>query len=396
MEQNNAAERAASGTPRAVAQDRLIVLHVGDVFLDGPVGRLRRDTKERRREELREAFVSFMQIVDQEEANVVVFSGNLLDGSYAGDGTLTFLLREFEKRPACHFVIAPGPCDPYDEMSIYRSKRFPRNVHVFMEEVLGTYSFPELPVTVYGWGFRGEHCTHAPLVGAHKTAGDRFTLLCGYTHLEDEEGAGSPVGKNAIAAFGAHYTALSGEIHDGFHRAGEGIYAYSGSFEGRNSDEVAEQSGGYIRVLATREQDGWAIDALRRPLDTYSYVTERLDVSHLLTADDVAPRLEARIRERGYGAKTVLRLILFGSVSLEANFEGLDAKDYGVYSLWAEDRTVPTDEGGILLREMTARGELYRYFYPKMTEGEEEECARAARAFRIGYAALVGEDFAKY
>lgn len=378
------------------SRNRLTVLHVGDIFLDGPVGRLRRDTKEHRRAELRDAFEAFLQIVDREEADVVVFSGNLLDGRYTGNDTLTFLLRAFEKRPACHFVIAPGPYDPYDESSIYRTKRFSRNVHVFLEEVLGTYSFPELPVTVYGWGYREETCNHAPLAGVHKTAGDRFTLLCGYTCLEEPEGGTAPVDEGAIAAFGAHYTALSGGIHDGFHRAGGGIYAYSGSFEGRDSEKVAEQSGGYIRVVATREAEGWRVEAERRPLDTYSYVTERLDVSHLSTADDVRRRLEARIQERGYGAKTVLRLVLVGSVPLRASFEGLDAESYGLYSVWVEDRTVPTDECELLLREMTARGELYRYFYPQMTEGEEEDRARAARAFRIGYAALVGEDFAKY
>lgn len=394
MEQNNI---EACETPQAsenTVRDRLTVLHVGDVFLDGPIARLRRDTREHRREELRDAFSSFMQIVDEEKADVVVFSGNLLDGKYAGNDTLIFLLEAFEKRPACHFVIAPGPGDPYDETSIYRSKRFPRNVHVFFEEVLGTYSFPEIPVTVYGWGYRADGCNYAPLNGVHKTAGDRFTLLCGYACLDDAES--STVDEAAIAAFGAHYTALSGGIHDGFHSAADGIYAYSGSFEGRDSGKAAEQSGGFVRIVATREQNGWAIEAERRPLDTYSYVTERIDVSHLATVEDVRQRLIARIEERGYGEKTVLRIILFGSVPLFARFEGLDAESYGLYAVWVEDRTVPTDECGVLLREMTARGELYRHFYPQMTEGEEEDRARAARAFRIGYAALVGEDFAKY
>lgn len=392
MEQNRAEENLAQGA----SKESLTILHVGDVFLDGPVVRLRRDTKEHRRLELRDAFTSFLEIVDKEAADVVVFSGNLLDGKYAGDDTLTFLLRAFEKRPACHFVIAPGPHDPYNETGIYRTKRFPRNVHVFVEEVLGAYNFPELPVTVYGWGYRADTCTHAPLAGVHKTPSDRFTLLCGYSRLYADADGATPVDEKEISAFGAHYTALSGEIHDGFHSIGDGIYAYSGSFEGRDSDKVAKQSGGYVRVSATRKQGGWAIEAERRPLDTYSYVTERLDVSHLATVSDVKARLEARVAERGYGAKTVLRLVLFGSVPLRASFEGLDAESYGLYSVWVEDHTVPTDDGEHLLREMTARGELYRYFYPQMTEGEEEDRARAARAFRIGYAALVGEDFAKY
>ncbi len=396
MNLNNTEDKALRAAATDARRDSLTILHVGDVFLDGPVGRLRRDTKEHRREELREAFDAFLQRVDEEAADVVVFSGNLIDGRYAGDGTLTFLLRAFGKRPSCHFVIAPGPFDPCDETSVYRSKRLPRNVHVFLEEVLGTYAFPDLPLTVYGWGYRSLTCTHAPLSGAHRTTSDRLALVCGYTRLDAGDAEGAPVDETALATFGAHYAALSGGIHDGFHRVGDGIYAYSGSFEGRDGKRATEQSGGYVRILATRGEGGWSIDARRIPLNTYSYVTERLDVSHLSSVREVCERLQARIAERGYGAKTVLRVVLHGSVPLGADFEEIDGTDYGVYSLWVEDHTVPTDECGTLLREMTARGELYRYFYPKMTEGTEEERARAARAFRIGYAALLGEDFAKY
>ena len=395
MEQDQAEEKALSANDEARQTDSLVILHVGDVFLDGPVGRLRRDTKEHRREELRDAFEVFLRRVDEEKADAVIFSGNLVDSRYAGDGTLSFLLREFEKRPMCHFVIAPGPFDPYDGASIYRSKRFPHNVHVFSDEVLGTYSFPDLPLTVYGWGYRADTCNHAPLCGAYRPTTDRFSLLCGYTRFDGNDGE-KPVDEDAIASFGAHYTALSGGVHEGFRRAADGVYAYSGSFEGRDNATAAEQSGGYIRIFATRGNAGWSIDARRISLDTYSYVTDRLDVSRLSTVDAVRERLRARIAERGYGPKTVLRIILRGAVPLSADFDGLDGEDYGVYSLRVEDRTVPTDDGGVLLREMTARGELYRHFYPQMTEGTEEECARAARAFRIGYAALLGEDFAKY
>ena len=373
----------------------LTILHVGDVLLDGPVGRLRRDTKEHRREELRESFLAFMERVRAEKADAVVFSGNLLDGRYAENGTLTFLLRVFESHPECHFVIAPGPRDPYDARGIYASKRWPRNVHIFAEEVLGTYNFPDLPLTVYGWGYRSFACTHAPLTGAHKPASDRFSLLCGYTRL-DESKEDAPVSRELLSAFGAHYAALSGGIHDGFHRAGEGVYAYSGTFEGRDDSDAEEQSGGYIRVRATKGEGGWAIDLKRVPLDTYSYVTERIDVSHLSDAKTVQEMLNTRIQEKGYGEKTVLRVILCGAVPLLASFAGLDDGGAGLYSLWVEDRTVPTDGCDALFREMNARGELYRHFYPKMTTGSEEECARAARAFRVAYAALRGEDFAKY
>ncbi len=392
------AEQQKELTPAvAVPQDvtTLTILHLGDVFLDGPVERLRRDTKEHRREELRESFASFMEQVEKEGADAVVFSGNLLDGSYVGEDTLRFLVNSFQKHPHCHFVIAPGPEDPYHQNSIYRSKRFPRNVHVFVEETLGVYNFPDLPLTVYGWGYRARRAAHAPLSGAVRQKNDRFTLLCGYTRL-DEASEQASVSAEALVSFGAHYTALSGQVHDGFHRAGRGVYAYSGSFEGREGVLATEQCGGYVRIRATKREDGWEVDAKRMALDTYSYATETIDVSHMRDAATVRELLLARIRERGYGAKTVLRVRLCGSVPLEADFAGVDNVDVPLYSLWVEDCTLPTDTDGRLLQEMTARGELYRYFYPQMQEGTEEERVGAARAFRIAYAALLGQDFAKY
>ncbi len=393
MEETSTEQASLTSAASESPSDRLTILHLGDVFLDGPVRRLRRDTKERRREELRDAFAHFMQRVDEEKAHAVIFSGNLIDGRYAGEDTLSFLLNAFSARPWCHFVIAPGPYDPYTDESIYRSRRLPRNVHVFGEEVLGGYNFPELPLMVYGWGRRAETGAVAPLTGAHQARGERFVVLCGHT-LQDGE-AQTP-NEDAIAAFGAHYTALSGAPHDGFHRAGDGIYAYSGGFEGRETEEVGEMTGGYIRISAERQAGGWSMKVARIPLDTYSYATVRLDVSHLCTADEARPRLMSLVREGGYGEKTVLHVILCGSVPINADFSGLEGEECCVYSLWIEDRTVPTDTDGSLLQEMNARGELYRYFYPKMMEGSEEECARFARAFRIGYAALRGEDFAKY
>ena len=41
-------------------------------------------------------------------------------------------------------------------------------------------------------------------------------------------------------------------------------------------------------------------------------------------------------------------------------------------------------------------GEEYTDFYRAMTEGTPESRARAARTFRIGYAALEGKDFTRH
>lgn len=387
-------ERSEGGDAMEENKTVLTVLHCGDVLLDAPTPRLRKDGAERRREELRDAFSAFLSRVDEERADLVVFSGNLLSAEYATDETLVFLANAFSERPWCHFVIAPGPRDPYDGQSIYRSRRFSRNVHVFAEEVLGSYAFPELPLSVYGWGFRSDRLDHAPLTGAHRHGSDRFSVLCGYTDLAGEDGV-CPLTEEALVGFGAHYTALCGRPHDGFHRVGGGVYAFCGAFEGHAFGEG--RTGGYIRIRAEQEDGGWSVDAEYVPIDTYRYEDVLLDVSHLTDVRDVAERLLARVKQEGYGKKTALRVVLCGSVAPEVEFSGLDtAADYGVYALTVCDHTVPTDGAERLLQEMNARGELYRHFYPAMTEGSDEERARAARTFRIGYAALLGKDFTRY
>ena len=369
----------------------LTILHAGDVFLDGPIGRLRRDTKERRREELREAFLAFLSRAAEEKADAVLFSGNLIDGAFAADGTLRFLVSAFSAYPEVQFIIAPGPADALTADSIYHSYRLPANVHVFCEEVLGEYELPTLPLTVYGWGYGSDACRHAPLSGAQAKGGDRLHVLCGYTLLE-EGGAQAPVTEAALAAFGAHYAALSGRAHDGFHRAGDSVYAYSGNFEGRTF--AGDGVGGYVRIRAEACEGGWRITPERVLLDTYSYLEDTLDVSHLSDAEALVPRIAEHVRRRGYGERTVLRLILRGSVPIEADFRLSEITDsFGLYALRLEDRTVPTDVGEGLLQQMNAAGELYRHFYPLMTDGEEEERVRAARAFRMAYAALHGEEF---
>lgn len=388
MDEALQAERDASQNGGA---RKLTILHAGDVFLDGPIGRLRRDTKERRREELRESFLAFLSRAREEEADAVLFSGNLLDGAFAGDSTLRFLASAFEGYPEILFFIAPGPADAVTADSVYRSYRLPANVHVFGEEVLGSFEAPSLPLTVYGWGYASRSCRHAPISGEQAHGGDRLHVLCGYTLLS-EDGERAPLTADALAAFGAHYAALSGGAHDGFHRVGDTVYAYSGVFEGH--DDFGAGLGGYVRIRAEECAGGWRLTPERVALDTYSYVEDSLDVSHLSDAEALVPRIAQHILRRGYGERTVLKLVLRGSVPIKTDFRlGEITDSFGLYAIKLEDRTVPTDVGENLLRQMNAAGELYRHFYPLMTEGEEEERVRAARAFRMAYAALLGEDF---
>ena len=57
-----------------------------------------------------------------------------------------------------------------------------------------------------------------------------------------------------------------------------------------------------------------------------------------------------------------------------------------------DDKTSPTFDGGLLERDMTMRGELYRELLPILTGGTPEERATASAALKLGLAALEGRN----
>ncbi len=372
------------------------ILHVGNVFLDKPVPRLRREGSENRREELRDSFSALMQAVEERNIQLVLFSGNLVDNAFVTNDTVVFLARQFSNHPTCQFVIAPGTKDAYVDGSIYRSPRFGKNVHIFTEETLSRMDFDELGVSVYGWAIKDEENLVSPL--ADKCVFDpyRLNLVCGYGNIDGEEREPFVASKD-IAAFGAHYAALSGSgRHDGFLRLDGTVASLTGGFECTSFSH--KEPGGVNYVYALPLDDGaWRLTTKRVITGIYRYAEESIDVSHLLNETGAAPLVCERIREREYGEKTALRVYLRGTVAPEASFIALPtAADYGVYAIEFVDQTVPTDGMDWLLHDMSAGGELYRHLYRAMTEGTPESRARAARTFRIGYAALEGKDFTRH
>lgn len=368
------------------------IIHCGNLFLDRPVARMRTDVPERRREELRDAFCNLISYVKQEGVQIVLISGNLFDNGFATNDTLEFLAQEFACCSDCHFVIAPGGADHFFRGSLYASGRLPDNVHVFSEEVLSRFDFDELGVTVYGWSFTGAEHRFSPLLRKRVADRHRLNLLLGTCRLDDPMGTECPVLHAELEHFGAHYAGFSGNSpHDGFFRLGDCVVAYSGSFE--SFDFEGGEGGGVNEILATPTEDGFVLQTRRRRTGVYRYATEYLDVSEQASREEIERRLRERVADRGYDEKTILRLILRGTVSPEVTLPMLrDPVGFGLYALQTEDHTVPTAGLEHLHREMSTRGELYRRFLPLLTEGTPEERAEAARTFRIAYAALAGDD----
>ncbi len=368
------------------------ILHAGDLHLDSPFSRLDPRRGEEARRAGRAAFSRMMAYVRKNEIDLCLLAGDLFDSEYVTSRTAALLIEEFSASPGTVFVIAPGNHDPYSEDSFYASGRLPENVLVFSSEDLSSFVLPALNTVVWGYAFRSERMEHSPIAGHRIAEPDRLNLLCIHGDLGAPLSPYAPLTKEDILHFGADYTALAHKhIPFGSAPSERPAYAYSGPLVGRSFDEPG--IGGAVLVTARRGERGYDIKWERVPFADRRYESVTVDLSGVDSEKEVARRIKAAVEENGFGGDTALRVTFTGAVP--PDFAPPMMADGGVLGLsYLEliDRTSPTFDARALEHDMTVRGELYRSLLPRLSTGTPEERAIAARALRMGLAALAGED----
>ena len=371
----------------------LRILHTGDIHLDSPFSRLRPEKSEARRAAMRATFSRMMALVREKNVDIVLIAGDLFDSEFVTSATAALLCTEMEACRDTRFFISPGNHDPYVGGGLYALGRLPKNVTVFSSEELVGIAIPALCATVYGWAFTSPRYDGAPLSGKRAARDGSLALVCGHGEV------GVPLSKYAdipvsdIAGFGAHYTALAHRhIPTPVTDAGGGaLYAYCGCMEGRSFDEPGV--GGAYLLTATPTDEDWEIKAERVELAESRYEVLSIDITGVDTAAEIAARIRCAVEEHGFGEDTFLRVIFTGATAPDfAVPAAADGSALGLYELELLDRTTPTFDAAYLEKDMTVRGELYRSLLPRLTEGSPEERATAARALRMGLAALSGDD----
>lgn len=370
------------------------ILHTGDLHLDSPFSGLSVKKSAERRAELRRTFSRLMELVRERHIDLVLMAGDVFDAAYVTGATAAFLMEEIAACPDCRFIVAPGNHDPYTHDSIWASSRLPENLLVFSHEELAAFVFPHWQTAVYGWAFLSDSLTVSPLSGHTAEDPTRLNLICGHCDLGVPLSKYGPVSEADLAAFGAQYAAFAHRhIPEEPTPVGRGLCAYCGCLEGRSFDEPGR--GGVYVLEAVRQENGWEIATERVELSHRRYEIAHIDLTGVSQQREVARRIKAVVEQNGYGEETALRIVFTGSTPPDfAVPTQADGSTLGLYSLEIVDRTAPTFDARYLEKDMTVRGELYRSLLPRLSEGTPEERATAARALRMGIAALEGNDIA--
>ncbi len=372
------------------------LLHIGDVFLDCPFSVMTARDSAARRRETRDTFLRVIRYVQEQEINVLLITGNLIDNIYATLDTLELLRAAFASIPACRVYITPGSHDFIGENSIYTLGKLPANVHVFDQAAPTRVVDEESRLAVIGWAFTDHTYAGSPLADHHaEPYFDGVTLVAGYATLDGEEGQ-APISIISVGEFGGDYTALSGgNLFDGFHRVNTATFAYSGALEHSCYEEPGFGGANLVTIVPGNLGSAPHIETARVEFGSRRYAAEAFDITDVTSPNEVLSRITSVITERGYGRETALKVVLTGRVPIGFTVPPMTNEHFGLYAFDLDDRTIPSFDESRLARDMTVRGEVCRTLLRTLKNGTEEEQRIAAAALRIAIAALENRDVDK-
>ncbi len=357
----------------------LKIIHAADLHLDSPFAGLSPEQAALRREEQRTLLDRLADLSNEEQADLVLLAGDLLDGQRVYRETVDVLARTLGRIRAKVFI-APGNHDPYCAASPYALPIWPDNVHVFTSPRPEGIHLPELGCTVYGAAFTQEQRDDSPLSG-FTAKGDHLNLMVLHGNTQGRDYA--PVSPGDIAASGLDYLAL-GHIHQasGLQKSGDTYWAYPGCPEGRGFDELDDKG---VLVLSAEKGN---VQLRFHPLSLRRYRIIDVDLTGCLDPlEAVTAALPAHTQPDLYRIRLTGQFAMDGQTmtalesALAPRFHSLELRDHTrmPQDLWA--RTGEDTLTGLFLRTMAAR----------CSESPEDETLHMA--VRFGLAALEnGED----
>ena len=356
------------------------ILHAADLHLDSPFNALSEEKAALRRREQRELLRSLARIRAEQNASLVLLSGDLFDSDSTWAETEE-LLRLTLSEMAVPVFIAPGNHYYYAANGRWARMRLPENVHVFTSADFDAVVLEELNVRVWGAAFTDNY-SEAKLDTLRIPRQDGFTeLVCVHGEVGNPGSRYDPIDERDIAASGADYIAL-GHVHacSGLKKAGKTYYAWPGCPEGRGFDECGEKGVLIVDVSPGKATAKFIPTAARR-YECLSVPADELDGFRLPDG----------------AAENIYQITITGETDREPDLAALRRRlEPRVFALRLRDETRLRTDVWARAGEDSLRGVFLRMLRERYdsarTDAEREQITRAAR---WGLAALDGREEAE-
>ena len=353
------------------------ILHLADIHLDRAFTRIASADGDRRRAELREAFLRGLDVGVEQGVDAICLAGDVYEHETVREDTAAFL-RSRLAAAGLPVLIAPGNHDPRVPGSVWQRTSWPANVHIFRHDRLEPYDLGA--VTVWGAAFTARHCSASCLEGWRAPDDGRTHLLLLHGALTGEQWADDPahrpITRAGVRATGVAY-AMLGHFHAG--RADD-LICYPGSPEPLGFGERAGSHAAAILDISEAAVTCELIEIARR---AYASATVRVDGA--AGSDEIE---EAVTAEAAKHTGASLEITLEGEVDpgCEVSPRAIEERcAAGLAELRVRDRTRPAYDLTSLAAEPSVRGR----FVARLLESED---VHARDALLAGLRALDGRE----
>lgn len=370
------------------------IIHTADVHLDSKLGRYL-DSAEAttRRNELLLSFQRMVEYGAEIGVDAILISGDLFDvrkiSATARDSVYSAMINN----PGIVFYYLRGNHDTeaFQTQVTEKYGNLPSNLKLFYDswtsyELMGSDG---KMVVITGAELSAKN--NAALTDSLSL--DRNKLNIVMLHGQEVETAGKKdaevIPLREYKDRGIDYLAL-GHIHQPKIEKldGRGVYAYSGCLEGRGFDECGPRG---FNLLEINEL---GINAKFVPFAKRTVFDISVDVSDLLTSDEVISRIRENAADEGVADKDMMKARLTGKTAIEAEFD----VQYIQQSL-AEDYffVKVVDESGVFIDyesfvyDKSLKGEYVRLIQAEKEAGVLDE-KEAAQCIAMGIRLLTGEE----
>jgi exonuclease SbcD len=295
-------------------------IHAADIHLDSPlrglqdhegapVGEMRGAT--------RRAFENLTELAIEEQVAFVLLAGDLYDGDWRDYNTGLFFTRQMARLQEAGikaFVVA-GNHDAASQIT--KVLRPPQNVHVFTTRAPDTVVLEDLGVAVHGQGFPTRAVTE-DLAQQYPLANpDLFNIGLLHTSLDGRPGheAYAPCTVHSLRSRGYHYWSL-GHVHRREVVSQDPWIVFPGNIQGRHARETGPKGCSLVTV-----EEGRVARVEHRPLDVVRWVVCAVDMTEVLTLDDVYDRVGnalAGAADASEGRLSAVRVQLSGACAVHA------------------------------------------------------------------------------
>ena len=352
------------------------IIHTSDVHLASKLSaRLPSSKASLRRRELTESFFRMCRDGMEMGASAMIIAGDLFDSDKATKKELDTVLSIIDRAENMKFFYLPGN----HERSLVKSsgELLPKNLYIFDSE--WTY-FDLSDITIAG---RSETAPDA--FSSLKLDSSRKNIVVLHGELRDRTKAGGVIGLKDAAdknidylALGHYHTYSSGRIDR------RGVYAYSGTPEGRGFDETGELGFSLIDVSE------WGVSHKFVPFAKRKMLVVDVDISDTLRTHEVEARMNDALT--GVGEENIIRVNFIGQRELElrCDKEFLSRKfSESFYYLEIKDSSKLLTRAEDYKYDRSLKGEFIRLCLEDETLSDEEK----EKIIHCGLSALSGEAF---